>query len=348
MSRTTLHQIAVSLNISVTTVSKALRSYPDVSKETIAKVKETAKRLNYKPNAFAVNLRTQESKTIGLVIPEIVHQFFSSVVKGVIEEAEKHGYVVIVLQSGEKMETEKSRIEFLIGKQVDGILISLADETTNYDHLFEIKSMDLPMVMFDKVSKIVECSKVIIDDRKAGYAATKYLIEIGCKNIAHFRGPMMSQNSIDRFLGYKKALEDHGLQFKKANVYYCSKMNFKEGQENVKNLVRDNNGVDGIFVNTDLVAVGAISELKKLGIRVPEDISVVGFSNWFLSSIVTPTLTTVSQPSYSMGQLVLNTLLSEINDRKKNIPIEFKTIILPTEIIERESTLTRKKIDIPS
>ncbi|MDT0539213.1 MULTISPECIES: LacI family DNA-binding transcriptional regulator [Croceitalea] len=341
MSRTTLQQIAISLDISVTTVSKALRSYPDVSKETIARVKEEAKRLNYKPNAFAVNLRTQESKTIGLVIPEIVHQFFSSVVKGVIEEAEKHGYVVIILQTDQKMQIEKKRIEFLIEKQVDGILLALADETISYDHLYEVKSLDLPLVMFDKIAKLVECSKVIIDDKKAGYMATKHLIDTGCKNIAHFRGPMMSQNSIDRFLGYKKALAEHNIVFKESNVYSCLKMSFEEGQENGKKMIEKNNGIDGVFVNTDLVAVGLITQLKKMGIKVPEEISVIGFSNWFLSSITTPSLTTISQPSFSMGQLIFKLLLSEIKNRKNNIPVEFETVIMPTELIVRESTLAR-------
>lgn len=346
MSRTTLQQIALSLNLSVTTVSKALRSYPDVSEKTIQKVKEAAKLLNYKPNTFAVNLRTQESKTIGLVIPEIVHQFFSSVVKGVIEEAEKNGYVVIVLQTSQDFETEKKRIEFLIDKQVDGILIAIADQTVDCFHLYEVQSMDLPVVMFDKISKSVSCSKVIIDDIKAGYEATKHLIDCGCKNIAHFRGPLTSQNSIDRYLGYKKALEESGLIFDESNVYHCSKMNFDEGREQAEKLLQHNRGVDGIFINTDMVAVGAMTEFKAQGIKIPEEISIVGFGNWFLSSVITPSLTTIDQPSYTMGKIAFNTLLSELTKRKKNEHAEHETVILPTEIIERESTLSRKKFDI--
>ncbi|RDY58743.1 LacI family DNA-binding transcriptional regulator [Flagellimonas nanhaiensis] len=339
MSRTTLQQIALSLDISVTTVSKALRSYPDVSKKTIEKVKAAAELLNYKPNTFAVNLRTQESKTIGLVIPEIVHQFFSSVVKGVIEEAEKNGYTVIVLQSSQNTEIEKKRIEFLINKQVDGILIALADDTVEYYHLFEAQAIDLPIVMFDKIGKTVPCSKVIIDDLRAGYEATKHLIDCGCTKIAHFRGPLTSQNSIDRYHGYKKALEEYNLEFDESNVYHCKEMSFEIGKENARKLLNHRNGVDGIFVNTDMIAVGAITELKEHGINIPEDIRIIGFGNWFLSSVITPSLSTVEQPSYTMGKIAFNTLFSELNKHKENQHVEHETIILPTEIIARESTL---------
>ena len=164
----TLKEIAEKLGISVTTVSKALKEYPDVSKRTRKLVRETASMLNYKPNSFAVNLRTKESKTIGLIIPEIVHHFFSSVIKGIISQAEKKGYLVITLQSNESYELEKKQIDLLISKRVDGILISLANGTGDYKHLTEIIENDTPLVMFDKIAKVVKCSKVIIDDfRKA-------------------------------------------------------------------------------------------------------------------------------------------------------------------------------------
>ena len=209
----TLKQIAEQLGISITTVSKALKDYPDVSKKTRKLVRETAFMLNYKPNSFAVNLRTRESKTIGLIIPEIVHHFFSSIIKGIISQAEKKGYLVITLQSNESYELEKKQIDLLLSKRVDGILISLANGTGDYKHLTEIIENDTPLVMFDKIAKIIRCSKVIIDDRKAAYKATEHLIKIGCKKIAHFRGPLLPQNSIDRFLGYKQALIDYGLPY---------------------------------------------------------------------------------------------------------------------------------------
>ncbi|MBT8324253.1 MAG: LacI family transcriptional regulator, partial [Winogradskyella sp.] len=219
MKPVTLKQIAETLGISVTTVSKALKDYPDVSKKTKRLVKELAETLNYRPNAFAVTLRTKESKTIGLIIPEVVHHFFSSVIKGIIAQAEKKGYLVIILQSNESYELEKKQIDLLLSKRVDGVLISLANGTGNFKHLNDLMVHGTPLVMFDKIAKIVNCSKVIINDRKAAYTATKHLIDSGCKRIAHFRGPLLPQNSIDRFLGYKQALTDHGFTYDPSLVY---------------------------------------------------------------------------------------------------------------------------------
>ena len=164
----TLKDIAEKLNISITTVSKALKDYPDVSKKTKRLVKETASLLNYKPNSFAVNLRTKESKTIGLIIPEIVHHFFSSVINGIINQAEKKGYLVIILQSNESYELEKKQIDLLLAKRVDGILISLANESTDYSHLNEILNQNVPLVMFDKIAKLVNLRKNIIYSSAAG------------------------------------------------------------------------------------------------------------------------------------------------------------------------------------
>ena len=340
MKPATLKQIAVTLGISTSTVSKALKDYPDVSKETKRLVKETAVLLNYKPNAFAVNLRTSESKTIGLIIPVIVHHFFSSVIKGIVAQAEKKGYLVIILQSNESYELEKKQIDLLLSQRVDGILISLANGTNNFAHLNEVIMQDKPLVMFDKIAKIVKCSKIIINDRKAAYMATQHLINIGCKRIAHFRGPLLPQNSIDRFLGYKKALLDNNITYDPSLVYVCEcgEHSFEEGKENARKLLNDHDDVDGIFINTDLVAIGAMTEFNKLGVKIPEDISIVGFSNWFMSSVISPSLTTINQPGYLMGKTAFKQLYKEIKKIKKNEKIIYKEIELETALVEREST----------
>ena len=340
MKPVTLKQIAEQLNISVTTVSKALKDYPDISKKTKAMVKELAKTLNYKPNAFAVNLRTKESKTVGLIIPEIVHHFFSSVIKGIIAQAEKKGYLVIILQSNESYELEKKQIDLLLRQRVDGILISLANGSAEFHHLNEVMAQDKPLVMFDKIAKIVQCSKVIIDDRKAAYAATQHLIDTGCKRIAHFRGALLPQNSIDRFLGYKKALLDNNMPYDPSIVYICQcgDKSFEEGRENAKQLLMDHDDVDGIFINTDLVAIGAITEFNEQGVKIPEDISIVGFSNWFMSSVISPSLTTIDQPGYEMGKTAFKQLYKEIQQKKKNKAITHKEIVLETALVKRAST----------
>lgn len=211
MKNITLKEIATTLGISITTVSKALKDYSDVSEKTKKAVKELAEKLNYTPNSFAVNLRTKESKTIGLIIPEVTHHFFSNIIKSIIDAAEKNGYLVIILQSNESLELEKKQVDLLINKRVDGILISLSNESNNDSHIQDILNRKIPLVMFDKIAKLAKCSKVVIDDQKAGFDATQHLIDKGCRKIAHIRGPLNPQNSIDRYLGYKKALETNGI-----------------------------------------------------------------------------------------------------------------------------------------
>ncbi|EDP98028.1 LacI family DNA-binding transcriptional regulator [Kordia algicida OT-1] len=338
MKPITLKDISEKLGISVTTVSKALKGYPDVSKKTRALVKELAETLNYKPNAFAVNLRTEESKTIGLIIPEIVHHFFSSVIKGIISQAEKKGYLVIILQSNESYDLEKKQLDLLVSKRVDGILISLANGTADFKHITDIMDQGKPIVMFDKIAKIVKCSKVIIDDRKAAYTATQHLIDTGCKRIAHFRGPLLPQNSIDRFLGYKKALEDNGMTYDPSLVYIFDDMTFEVGEMFARKILSEHTDVDGIFVNTDLVAIGAITEFNRQGVNIPKDISIVGFSNWFMSSAITPSLTTINQPGFEMGKMAFKQLYRELKAKKKKKQITPKIIELETNLVQRNST----------
>jgi LacI family transcriptional regulator len=294
--------------------------------------------LNYKPNSFAVNLRTKESKTIGLIIPEIVHHFFSSVIKGIISQAEKKGYLVITLQSNESYDLEKQQIDLLLRKRVDGVLISLANGTGDFKHITQVIDEEIPLVMFDKIAKVVKCSKVIIDDRKAAYKATQHLIDIGCKRIAHFRGPLLPQNSIDRFLGYKQALTNNNIQYDPSLVYLLDNMSFEEGQFYAKQLLKDHNDVDGIFINTDLVAIGAISEFNNQGVKVPEQINVVGFSNWFMASVISPSLTTINQPGFEMGKKAFKLLYKEIKDKKKKKVVSYKDVVLDTDLIIRKST----------
>lgn len=338
MKEVTLKQIAENLGISVTTVSKALKNYPDVSKKTKALVKQEAKKLHYKPNVFAVNLRTKESKTVGLIIPEVVHHFFSSIINGIIEQAEKKGYLVIILQSNESTKLEKRQVDLLISKRVDGIMMSLANDTVDTSHLTEIQEHEIPLVMFDKISKLVNCSKVVINDRQAAYDATKHLIDRGCKRIAHFRGALLPQNSIDRFLGYKKALEDHGLPYDSSLVYMCENVDYDDGRNAAEALLKDKKEVDGIFAITDMAATGAITVLKENGLRVPEDIMVMGFSNWFLSQAITPALSTVDQPGYKMGRTAFKLLRKEMKAKKAGEEFKPTTKVLPTSLIVRAST----------
>ena len=339
MKETTLKQIAETLGISITTVSKALKNYPDVSEKTKKSVLELAQTLHYTPNSFAVNLRTKESRTIGLIIPEVVHHFFSNVINGIIAEAEKNGYLVIILQSNESLELEKKQVELLMNKRVDGIIMSLSNDSNDENHIKEILRREIPFVQFDKISKFILSSKVVINDQKAAFEATEHLIKKGCKKIAHIRGPVNPQNAIDRFLGYKKALEHYGIAFDYNLVYTCKNVTFDEGKLFAAQIIKEHPDVDGIFVITDLVAVGVLAHFNENEIKVPQEVKVIGFSNWFMSQVITPKLSTVDQPSYEMGVESFNLLLEEMNCRKEMTAFSPRTIELTTSIIERESTL---------
>ena len=341
MKEITLKEIAETLGISITTVSKALKNYPDVSEKTRQSVIALAEKLNYSPNSFAVNLRTKESKTIGLIIPEVVHHFFSNVINGIIAEAEKNGYLVIILQSNESLELEKKQVALLINKRVDGIIMSLSNESNNDAHIKEILQREIPFVQFDKISKLIPSSKVIINDQKAAMDAVQHLIDKGCKKIAHIRGPINPQNAIDRFLGYKKALEKNNMPFDSKLVYACTNVTFEEGLEFAKQILKDHPDVDGIFVITDLVAVGVLAHFNEKNISVPHQVAIIGFSNWFMSQVITPKLSTVDQPSYEMGVTAFNLLLEEMTCRKDGLEYSPRTIELETSIIERESTLKK-------
>jgi LacI family transcriptional regulator len=339
MKETTLKEIAETLGISITTVSKALKNYSDVSEKTRKAVVALAEELNYTPNSFAVNLRTKESKTIGLIIPEVVHHFFSNVINGIIAEAEKNGYLVIILQSNESLELEKKQVALLINKRVDGIIMSLSNESNNDFHIKEILRKEIPFVQFDKISKLIASSKVIINDQKAAMDAVQHLIDQGCKQIAHIRGPENPQNAIDRFLGYKKALEKNGILYDSKLVYTCKNVTFEEGVEFAKQIFEEHPDVEGIFVITDLVAVGVLAYFNEIGIQVPNQIAVIGFSNWFMSQVITPKLSTVDQPSYEMGVAAFTLLLEEIDCRKEGKVFHPRTIQLETSIIERDSSI---------
>lgn len=338
MQKVTLKVLAKNLGLSVATVSKALKNYPDINKETKSRVLELAETLNYKPNSFAQSLRNQESKIIGLIIPDIVHYFFSNIIKGVITSAEEKGYLVVVLQSDESYEHEIELLQLLMGKNVDGILLSLSGKTVRFDHINKIINNGTPIVLYDKISKSVNCSKVLIDDIKAAYTATEYLIKTGCRKIAHISGPQKPQTTIDRLKGYKKALAEYNIPFISSLVYTSDHLTYEDGYNLAFKIVNDHPDIEGIFTLTDLIAFGVLNKLKEMKIEIPNTISVIGFSNWFISETTTPKLTTINQPGFEMGRTAFKQLFEEINALKNKTSIEPKIITLETALIKREST----------
>ncbi len=338
MGNVTLKNIAEILGISITTVSKALKDYPDVNKETRDSVRLLAEKLDYKPNPLAINLRNKESKTLGVIIPRVDHNFYSTVVNGIITEAEDRGYLVIILFSGDSSSLEEDQVKLLLEKRVDGVLMSMATETEEIGHIKELIKKKIPLVLFDKTTEEISCSKVRIDDKKASFKAVEYLIETGCKNIVHFRGPLPPQAYTDRFLGYKEALEKHNITYDPSNVYVCDELTFNEGYEFTKKALEEHPETDAIFAMTDLVALGSLAYCQANGIRVPDQISIMGFSNWFMSQNSTPKLSTVHQPIKELGKEAISILIEEIQQRKNEFPVKHFTAQLPTEVIARGTT----------
>ena len=338
MSKVTLIKISKILGISKSTVSKALNNYADVSPVTKKMVLNLAEELNYKPNIFAQNLRTQESKIIGLIIPEIVHYFFSTIIQGVTEIAKTYGYSVIVLQSNDNYKSEVEQLAFMLDKNVDGILLSLADDTIHFKHVKDIINQGVPLVLYDRTSKLIDCNKVVIDDVKAAQMATQHLIDIGCKKIAIIRNQLTSQGTIDRHKGFKKALLENGMRYDKSLDFEGPDFSFNAGKIAGNKICERHEEIDGVFAVTDLMAIGALEALKECNIAVPDQVSVIGFSNWFLSQITTPNLSTVDQPGYEIGKTAFNVLYQEIQNNKNNIKQAARTVVIPTTIISRAST----------
>lgn len=341
MAQITLQDLAKKLNISVSTVSKALKDYPDVSEKTKKKVLALAHKLNFTPNIVASNLRTQHTKTIGVIIPNIVHDFFSKVIGGIIDEAEKNGYMVILLQSNEKYELEQKQLNLLIQQQVDGILLSLTVETTKFKHIKRFQEQGIPIVMFDKVTDSIACSKVIIGDKKAAFDAVSYLIRKGNKRIAYLGGSMVALNFSQRFNGYLEALKEYRIPFEDRLVYVCDKSKeYADGYSAADRLIKDHgiDGVDAVFAATDVIAVGVIKYFNNNKINIPKKVAIFGFGNSFMSSIVSPALSTIDQPGYEMGKSAVDILLTEISQKENNEKTEFQKVIIPTSLKIREST----------
>ncbi|SMD45183.1 transcriptional regulator, LacI family [Aquiflexum balticum DSM 16537] len=336
----TLKDIAKELGVSISTASRALKSHPDIAEETIRLVKEYAEKHHYVPNYLAVNFRKNKTFTIGLIVPELVHHFFSTVISGAIDEAKKQGYNILVSQSNDILADELTACQTMLGSSVDGLLISISNETMEGEHLNEFINEGRPIVQFDKITDQVKSPKVIVDDFEGAYQAVKHLIEMGYKKIAHMRGRLEVKNANDRCEGYQKALQDFGYGLNKEWVKNCVLINEKEGYDFAKELMESDNPPDAFFCITDLVAIGVMKYLKDHGFKIPSQVGVVGFSNWKLAEVVSPGLSSVEQHGYDMGKRATRLLIDLIKNH--NLDSE-ETIQIKTKMIVRESSQMKGK-----
>ena len=331
-SQVTIKDIAKQLGISASTVSRALKDHPDISEKTKIKVKDLAKELNYKPNAIALSLQSSKSNVIGIIVPQIVHHFFSTVISGIEEYASKKGYNVLICQSNETVEKEILNTQTLISGRVDGIIVSRTKNTEDFKHFRNIENNNIPMVFFDRTCHGLKTDKVIIDDYKAAFEATEYLIQTGCKNPVHFSGPENLKISSKRMWGFRDALKKYNIDFKEEYVIKAD--NLIDGQRETEKLIRNKTIPDGIFAVNDMTAAGAINALKKYNIKIPDKVSVIGFTNGLISTITDPPMTTVEQNGFKMGYKSAELLVKRI----ENIDTPFISEIIPTKLIIRDST----------
>jgi LacI family transcriptional regulator len=335
-TQVTIKDIARTLKISPSTVSRALKDHPDISPATKKAVRELAQELDYQPNSVALSLRKSKTFTIGVIIPEIVHHFFSTVISGIEDVAYKAGYHVMICQSNESYEREVLSTQALLASRVDGLLVSVARETNDVKHFQSMINKGIPTVFFDRVVNGLDTSSVVVDDFGGAYRAVEHLIKTGCKKIAHLGGPDNLVISQSRRKGYEQALDDYGFDLKQDRIFAAG-LTIEDGKKACSLLLEQEELPDAIFAANDPVAIGTLQVLKETGIRVPDEVSVIGFSNEPITSLIDPPMTTVAQPGFEMGQLATQLLLGEIGQGNEAAPVVERKE-LKTELVIRQST----------
>lgn len=337
--KVTLKQIAKELDVSISTVSKSLKDSSEISEDTRQKVQAFAKLYNYKPNNIALSLKNKKTKTIGIIIPEIVHHFFATVISGVENVANENGYNVIVCLSDESFDKEVINMEMLANGSIDGFIMSLSKETQqkkDFHHISEVINQGMPVVMFDRVTNDILCDKVIIDDNLSAFQAVQALIDRGLKKIALITTVDYVSVGKLRTEGYLKALKMNDLA---VNEDFIVKIeDIDHADELIDNLIQ-NQSIDAIFAVNELFAVTAIKTALKKGLRVPEDIAIIGFTDGIISKYSTPSITTVSQNGIKMGGKAAKMLIERLESDEEDDE-HYRTEVIETHLVERESTTT--------
>lgn len=330
-SRVTIKDIAKELGLSASTVSRALKDHPDISIETKKAVVELSKKLKYKPNMMALSLKNSKSNVVGVIIPELVHYFFSSVIAGIQEVADKHKMRVIVQQSNESFTQEGDALDAFADGWIDGLIVSISKETTTYEHFDELEQEGIPIVFFDRPIERDNVDCVVFDDYKGAFNATEYLIKGGRNTIVHFAGPSSTHVGRERLKGYKDALERNDIAFRDDLVLFAD--NFEKGVTGIEDLLSRGIAFDAVFTCNDFTAMGVLKALKHEGISVPGKVAVIGFGDEDIAKMIDPPLTTVRQPGKEMGRVAMQTLIDKINKERD----ESTEIMLDANVVIRET-----------
>ncbi|HEY4148625.1 MAG TPA: LacI family DNA-binding transcriptional regulator [Chitinophagaceae bacterium] len=332
----TIYDLARELNISIATVSRALKDDPVVSKKTRKRIFELAEEMGYRSNHFARNLRNQRTDTIGVIVPRLNSYFMSTVIAGIEHVANREGYHLIISQSSETVQNEMASAKTMFNNRVDGLLVSLAYDTDDITHFDMFFKRNIPLIFFDRVANHKDCTNILIDNRKAACEGTRHLIEQGCRKIVHITATPKRNVYIDRLDGYKQALAEHNLPFEEDHII-IGNLSQEAGIGAAAAILKMNPLPDGVFVSNDNCAVGCMLALKKAGIRIPGDIAFVGFNNDPVSTVIEPNLTTINYPGYEMGEVAARNLINHLNGTATLHSTT--TILLKSELIVRNSSL---------
>ena len=334
--QTTIKDIARELNISKSTVSRVLTSNPNVNEETKKKVLELAQKLDYQKNIFAHSLVTHKTNTIGIIVPEFMSSYFPKVIIGVQNVASKAGYNTIIAQSNENFETEVANAKVMMANQVEGLIVSVTKETKTFDHLMAFQRKEIPIVFFNRICEDMLVPKVVVDDYDGSFRAVEHLILTGKKRIAHLAGPDNLSISRRRLNGYLAALRKYDIKVDD-DIIIPYDLQIDKVKTIINNLLDLPNPPNGLFAINDPTAVEAIQVIKARGLKIPEDIAIVGFSNDQISGLIEPSLTTISQPVQKIGETAAELILQLINKELSLSSAIIKT--LTTELVVRHSTV---------
>lgn len=335
----TIYDIANKLNLSPATVSRALKDEPIVNKKTKKRIFDMAEKIGYRTNNFARNLRNQKTDTIGVIIPRVNSYFMSAVIAGIEMVVKSEGYTLIISQSSEVEKNEATSALTMFNNRVDGLLVSLAYDTKSLKHFEPFLKRNIPVVFFDRVIENNNSYSILIDNKQAAYEATQHLIAQGCRRIVHITASSDLDVYTNRLKGYQQALEDNGITYAKGLVLKGN-LSLEYGKQAAEAILKMKPRPDGVFVANDNCAVGCMMAFKEKGIRIPEDIAIVGFNNDPVSQVIEPNLTTIEYPGSKVGEAAARQL---INHLKNVVPADaVNRIVLPSSLIVRASSLKKK------
>lgn len=334
-----IKDLAKELNLSVATISKALKDSYEISPETKQRVLELAKKLNYTPNPYASSLRKRSSKTIAVVLPEVADSFFSLAINGIESVAKDKGYHVLIYLTHESFVREQAILSEFKSGRVDGILMSVSGETADSNHVKEVIAAGMPVVFFDRVCEDVETAKIVTDDFESSYNATSHLLKMGCKKITYLSTSSTLSINNRRMEGFKKAVADNNIKNNPTDIVSCYS-NTEGNYKIIRDILKKKNRPDGIIASVEKLTTPIYLACKDLGLAIPEKIKVVSFTNLQAALILSPTLTTVTQPAFEMGKSAASILFKSLG--KSNFNLSKENLVIPSTLFTRDSTLQKR------